>query len=103
MEATLEHAKNLESNEQSWINSELNAKLKEKMTETRKQWKVEGRPLKMIVGTGLPLMYSHGAMIRIVAIVKEITKMDSNMVALIGGNRYRGGLAFRGLVVVVQR
>ncbi|KAI8011180.1 hypothetical protein LOK49_LG06G01049 [Camellia lanceoleosa] len=67
MEATREHAKNLESNEKSWINSELNAKLKEKMTETRKQWKVEGRPLKMIVGTGLPLMYSHGTMMRIVA------------------------------------
>ena len=56
MEAMEENSQSLAKKDVSWINKALKAPEKAKMRETTKAWKVEGSPLNMMVGTGLPSM-----------------------------------------------
>ncbi|KAI8012632.1 hypothetical protein LOK49_LG06G01016 [Camellia lanceoleosa] len=86
MEAMEVYSQNLASKDVSWIGNALNEPKKEKTRHTTKAWNVvgRGRPLKKIVGTGLPSMYSNGIIKRSVVIMKEATKINSKTLVWIG-------------------
>ncbi|GMP53411.1 hypothetical protein CsSME_00018868 [Camellia sinensis var. sinensis] len=84
MEAMEVYSQNLASKDVSWISNALNEPEKEKTRHTTKAWNVVGRPLKKIVGTGLPSMYSNGIIKRSVVIMKEATKINSRTLGWIG-------------------
>lgn len=85
MEATEEYSQNLTRKELSFINNALREPAKAKTRHTTNAWKVEGSPANMRVGTGLPLMNSHGIIKRSVVIVNEATKINSKTLVWIGG------------------
>ncbi|CAL5336189.1 unnamed protein product [Camellia sinensis] len=88
MEAMEEYSQNLTRKELSLSNNALREPAKAKTRHTTNAWKVEGSPANMRVGTGLPLMNSHGIIKRSVVIVKDATNIDSKILVWIGWTEF---------------
>ncbi|KAI8011998.1 hypothetical protein LOK49_LG06G01020 [Camellia lanceoleosa] len=79
IQAIEEYSQNLAKKCISWINNPLKEPVKAKTRHTTNAWKVDGSPLNMTTGIGLPSLYSHGSTRRTMTIVKDATNIDSNM------------------------